>query len=71
VPVFMRYEATYGSLAAVVVLQLWLYASGFVLLLGAQLNVEMRAARSNRTACCKAPVSHDPGSESAFRRLAG
>jgi len=39
VPVFARYDVTYGSLAAVVVLQLWLYASAFVLLLGAQLNM--------------------------------
>lgn len=44
VPVFVRYDVTYGSLAAVVVLQLWLYASSFVLLLGAQLNVELKAA---------------------------
>jgi membrane protein len=43
VPVFARYDAIYGSLAAVVVLQLWLYASAFVLLLGAQLNVELEA----------------------------
>lgn len=42
VPVFARYDVTYGSLAAVVVLQLWLYASAFVLLLGAQLNMEIR-----------------------------
>lgn len=48
VPVFTRYDATYGSLAAVVVLQLWLYASAFVLLLGAQLNVEMRNARTEQ-----------------------
>jgi membrane protein len=33
----------YGSLAAVVVLQLWLYASAFILLLGAQLNVELQS----------------------------
>jgi len=46
VPIFRRYDATYGSLAAVIVLQLWLYASAFVLLLGAQLNVEMKELRS-------------------------
>ncbi len=44
VPVFARYDVTYGSLAAAVVLQLWLYASAFVLLLGAQLNMEIRVS---------------------------
>ena len=47
-PVFARYDVTYGSLAAVVVLQLWLYASAFVLLLGAQLNIEIVASRERR-----------------------
>jgi len=41
---FSRLEATYGSLAAVVVLQLWLYLSALAILFGAKLNVE--AARS-------------------------
>lgn len=45
VPVFARYDVIYGSLAAAVVLQLWLYASAFVLLLGAQLNVELERDR--------------------------
>jgi membrane protein len=36
---------TYGSVGAIVVLQLWLFLSGFVLLLGAKLNSElMRSA---------------------------
>lgn len=36
---------TYGSIGAIVVLQLWLFVSGFVLLLGAKLNTElMRSA---------------------------
>jgi membrane protein len=53
VPVFTRYDATYGSLAAVIVLQLWLYASAFVLLLGAQLNEEMKVlSRERPTASC-------------------
>ena len=37
---FGNYNETYGSLGAVVVLQLWLYVSAFVVLLGAQLNQE-------------------------------
>jgi membrane protein len=39
------YGATYGSLSAVVVLQLWLMLSAYILMFGARLNVEtMRAA---------------------------
>jgi membrane protein len=35
-----RFDDTYGSLAAVVVLMLWLMVSGWALLLGARLNAE-------------------------------
>lgn len=38
---FGRYDAAYGSLAAVVVLQVWLFLSAVALLLGARLNVEL------------------------------
>ena len=38
---FGHYNATYGSLGAVVVLLLWLYLSAYVLLLGAELNAEL------------------------------
>lgn len=40
---FANYNATYGSLGAVVVLLTWLYLSAYLLLFGAELN----AARSN------------------------
>lgn len=36
---FGNYEATYGSLGAIVVLMLWLFAAGFILLLGSEINV--------------------------------
>lgn len=35
---FADYDATYGSLGAVIVLLLWLWVSGFVLLLGAEVD---------------------------------
>lgn len=38
---FGNYNATYGSLGAVVVLLLWLDLSAYVLLLGAELNGEL------------------------------
>ena len=38
---FGNYNATYGSLGAVVVLLLWLYLSAYVLLIGAELNAEL------------------------------
>lgn len=37
---FGNYNATYGSLGAVVVLLMWLYLSAYVLLIGAELNAE-------------------------------
>ncbi|MBV9117162.1 MAG: YihY/virulence factor BrkB family protein [Acetobacteraceae bacterium] len=37
---FANYNATYGSLGAVVVLLTWLYLSAFVVLLGAEINAE-------------------------------
>ena len=38
---FGNYNATYGSLGAIVVLLMWLYLSAYVLLLGAELNAEV------------------------------
>jgi membrane protein len=40
VSTFGDYNKTYGSLAAVVILQLWLFVSAYIVLLGAQINAE-------------------------------
>src|SRR5262245_6832796 len=37
---FGRYDATYGSLGAVIVLLFWFYLSFFIVLLGAEINAE-------------------------------
>jgi len=38
---FGDYNATYGSIASVIILLLWLYLTAFIVLLGAELNAEM------------------------------
>jgi membrane protein len=38
---FGRYDATYGSLGAVIILLMWLWLSAFIVLLGAEVNSEM------------------------------
>ncbi len=50
---FANHNATYGSLGGVILLMLWLYLTGLVLLLGAEFNSEVEnaaAERGNRTA---------------------
>ncbi len=43
---FGKYGATYGSLGAAIVLMLWLYIAGFVILLGSQIDVLFDRYRS-------------------------
>jgi membrane protein len=45
---FGNYSATYGSIGGVILLMLWLYLTGVVLLLGAEVNAEIeKAAREH------------------------
>lgn len=44
---FGSYDATYGSLGAVIVLLTWMYLSAYVLLLGAEFNVAARQRARN------------------------
>jgi len=44
------YSATYGSLGAIVVLMLWLYLTGFILLTGAEINSEIKHASAHPAA---------------------
>ena len=43
---FADYDATYGSIAGVILLMLWLYLSGVVLLVGAAINSQIARASS-------------------------
>jgi membrane protein len=51
-----HYTETYGALGGAMVLLLWFYLSGFVLLLGAEMNVKIEHA---------APAGKDPGEKVA------
>lgn len=45
---FNNYSVTYGSLGAVIILLMWFYITGLMLLLGAELNSEIEAAATER-----------------------
>jgi membrane protein len=45
---FADYGATYGSLGAAIGLMMWLWMSAIVVLLGAELNAEIDAARDDQ-----------------------
>jgi membrane protein len=44
---FATYEASYGTLGAVVALLMWFYVSVYVILLGAELDAEIQRARDS------------------------
>ncbi|MDR4473761.1 MAG: YihY/virulence factor BrkB family protein, partial [Nitrospira sp.] len=41
---FGNYNAAYGSIAGVIVLMLWLYLTGMVMLLGGEINAQIEQA---------------------------
>ena len=47
---FGNYNVTYGSIGGVILLMLWLYLSGVVLLVGAEINSEIEHAAARRGA---------------------
>jgi len=46
---FNTYSVTYGSLGAVVILLMWFYITGLMLLLGAEINSQIEAAAAEKT----------------------
>jgi membrane protein len=65
---FTDYSATYGSIGGVILLMLWLYLMGLVLLVGAEINAEIehaaaeqRAVPAQAAAAIAAPVDRVAG----------
>jgi membrane protein len=53
---FGNFNKTYGTLGAAIVLMVWLYWTGFAMLVGAELNAELAKASSEG----KLPEKHEP-----------
>lgn len=51
VATFNTYNATYGSLSAVIILLVWLWLTAFVVLVGAEINAELERHTSVDTTC--------------------
>jgi membrane protein len=57
---FNFYSLTYGSLGAVIILLMWFYISGFMLLLGAEINSEIEAAEAEMKLAGRTPSANEP-----------
>ena len=57
---FNFYSMTYGSLGAVIILLMWFYITGFMLLLGAEINSEIQAAAAEIKLSGKTPLASEP-----------
>lgn len=57
---FNFYSLTYGSLGAVIILLMWFYITGFMLLLGAEINSEIEAAAAEKKLSGKTPSPDTP-----------
>jgi membrane protein len=58
---FANYNKTYGSIGGIILLLLWLYLTGVVLLLGAEVNSEIEQAAARRGE----PTAKAPGQKAA------
>ena len=56
---FNTYTATYGSLGAVIILLMWFYITGLMLLVGAEVNSQIEAAAAEKTLQEEPPTSND------------
>ncbi|HEX2917242.1 MAG TPA: YihY/virulence factor BrkB family protein [Edaphobacter sp.] len=60
---FNFYSITYGSLGAVIILLMWFYITGFMLLLGAEINSEIEAAAAERNLWGLTPEQISPAAD--------
>ena len=60
---FGNYNATYGSLGGVVVFLTWLYLTGFILLMGGELNSELERQQAAKDPEAAAVAGPKPGNE--------
>jgi len=65
---FNFYSVTYGSLGAVIILLMWFYLTGLMLLLGAEINSEIEAAAVERRLTRHVPPVVPVGSSSPIQR---
>lgn len=57
---FGNYSATYGSLAAMIILMLWMYLVGIILLVGCEINAILRSGKSGQSEPNRSrQVAHD------------
>lgn len=56
---FNTYTATYGSLGAVIILLMWFYITGLMLLVGAEINSQIEAAAAEKTLQKQPPTEND------------
>jgi membrane protein len=64
---FANYEATYGTITGVILMMLWFYLSGLVLLIGAEASAEIEHA----SPWGKAPAEKVPGQKKKLGSAAG
>lgn len=57
---FNTYSVTYGSLGAVIILLMWFYITGMMLLLGAEVNGQIQAAAAQEKLEADGVASHAP-----------
>jgi membrane protein len=57
---YNSYNATYGSLGAVIILLTWFYITGMMLLIGAEFNSELEAAVAEKKLCDEGKIQEIP-----------
>ena len=68
---FGAYDKTYGTIAAVIILMLWFFLTGFIILLGAELNSEIEHQTSVDTTTGNAKPLGQRGAHFADRVAEG